>query len=1225
MGRRRARNPVRRLEAALSKQHSNFRKGYHRRHQFVNVVIHDLHNIHRSIDAGEGSSSLGRGDNEPMDFSVIGDLDDAVVDVVVDDVNDDDDGTQEEEMVSETVNLELDEEQLLIEEVCNPQETTPYNNCRATSSKVGESFQRNDLTFRVMTDFYLLGMKRGASIDFMNDIVSLFRQAAKDGFDMRTAPLRDTFLKNAREHLGTMSAPPIPEYVMVSKGGPWLPKFNLLDQIRDLMVSSEFQKVENLVVNKDPAFRFHKYVVPDDEQLLEVNSGRWYSETYDKLGIDPTQDWLFPLIFYIDKTGTDALQRFPLEPLMFTTTVLRREIREHASAWRHLGFIPTCDDEVGLRSPRGTMQLFHQCLSVLLQDLVTLQSSPPTIEFSIDGVPVRRRLILPVAFVMGDQLSQDKHCGRKAVNGGGAGKVHRRCMTSSMAASSTEHRCKLVSKQHIETIHAITLKKEEIDEEVDKRLPPPATQKQKQALRSYLERRSRFATSVLEKVYSMYPIKNAWSVIDFGANPEGIFRASMDDPMHYCDSGTFLYLAQVVFLSMTESERTGIEKIIRLYFQGKRSSVRDDLPRGKFTAGFTRTTLLTAGEKIGLILSLLVCLGTEQGSAVFTRVLRRVQRKYETFPPPGSSSQPYGYPKRGDVHFFADLRHDSNQKQEGGKRRLKRMDRSLLGIQKMLKSVVRHELGFMLKVVEGQQLDELQTEYFLQSVHKILGEQHSVRTLKYPETAIPGLYQVQQDNFGLSVEDRAHALYLHSRIRKGNDPHQRDVSSSGCVVEEKEQLRDQEEEDDDDDDEDDIEEGSISSSSTSPVVGQVKQHIPKHGLVRAKVKGNGETSAILTDIPGFRRLLTRALSFHSFIHYFEEISPEQRVDIEGIRQSLCEYVKEYCRCVYRGDDSTDCDTCKVHCHLHLDTDIRDYGHPMNWEAGKGERGLKVWAKLASTTAQKQSLTVFTYQTALRVAEASLLTKVAEASLMTKVMTKTKITPQNIDEESQQDSLRKRKEPHFLLNLRDGTVKKVTKRGRQHDLPNRRINGIEVPDKLIHVAVLDSVRRYEGRAGTLKIWKDVVLRAEEGEMRVRACTQYDRFGAFFDWVSVQSDVHDPSSCYPAKLLLVYDDQQSVPCAIVHACEWRNEHERLAATALTQRWSLEFADGKIVLRKICLSDIVGRLYCIEHTGEKPDSMGLNVPVRDRSRRKYTIDVVEPRYAWAQAFLSKSNVKN
>jgi hypothetical protein len=51
---------------------------------------------------------------------------------------------------------------------------------------------------------------------------------------------------------------------------------------------------------------------------------------------------------------------------------------------------------------------------------------------------------------------------------------------------------------------------------------------------------------------------------------------------------------------MNVTERLEMEGIIiQSYFKGKRPSVRrEDFPRGKFTAGFTRTTLLTVEEKL---------------------------------------------------------------------------------------------------------------------------------------------------------------------------------------------------------------------------------------------------------------------------------------------------------------------------------------------------------------------------------------------------------------------------------------------------------------------------------------------------------------------------------------------------------------------------------------------------------------------------------------------------
>lgn len=64
------------------------------------------------------------------------------------------------------------------------------------------------------------------------------------------------------------------------------------------------------------------------------------------------------------------------------------------------------------------------------------------------------------------------------------------------------------------------------------------------------------ADMILGSSYSMYPVKNGgWSDVCLGSNKNGIHRATLDDPMHYLDGGSFLYLAQVTCLSMTETER----------------------------------------------------------------------------------------------------------------------------------------------------------------------------------------------------------------------------------------------------------------------------------------------------------------------------------------------------------------------------------------------------------------------------------------------------------------------------------------------------------------------------------------------------------------------------------------------------------------------------------------------------------------------------------------------
>ena len=130
---------------------------------------------------------------------------------------------------------------------------------------------------------------------------------------------------------------------------------------------------------------------------MEVFAYKWYQTTHKEFVKDKELDFLLPLILYIDETGTDAFQRYPLEPLMFTFALLRRHAREKSSAWRHMGFVPKVSDYD--TSAEG-LQQYHECIEAILADLEYLQANPPTVELNLGGVKKSVRLILQVSFVM---------------------------------------------------------------------------------------------------------------------------------------------------------------------------------------------------------------------------------------------------------------------------------------------------------------------------------------------------------------------------------------------------------------------------------------------------------------------------------------------------------------------------------------------------------------------------------------------------------------------------------------------------------------------------------------------------------------------------------------------------------------------------------------------------------------------------------------------------------
>ena len=978
-----------------------------------------------------------------------------------------------------------------------------------------------------MVCIYKYAMEQGVSLSFVDNLFSMIRKFLKAGFDIGKAPLRDTFMKRLRQKMGK-NVTPIPQPLFIESVGTPVPYFPFLDQIMDLLQSATFQDLNNLVVNQDPSKRFHLYEVPEGEDLLEVHSAAWYKATYEMLVKDPDFDLLFPLIFYIDKTGTDAMQRFSLEPLMFTTTLIKQHIRQKSTSWRHVGFIPACDDASA--SAEKIMQCFHDCLSVVLKDLKEMQRNPPIIELLIDGKITKKRLLLPVAFVMGDQLSQDKHCGRKSANSGGAGKQHRQCWTSSLNASATNRQCVCVKQTECERLTDIAT---QIDD-VNKLIPIPCSSRRRKEICSYVKRRSRFGRTLLGKLFTMYPIQNAWFDVCFGANPNGIFRATLDDPMHYLDSGSYLYMAKVCFLFMTDTERSRIESVIRSLFLGKRSSVRDDLPRSKLSSGFSRTTLQTSCEKIGLILGLYVALGLNEAVDTFKTALIRNQVKYETFPDFMENLD-----RQGDCHFFSDENPACNKGP---------MDRSDIGLNQMITTLNDHEMSFVLDN-KANSFDDMHVEYLFQCLHttKIQSDKEG-----YPSIKIPGVYSGSHGNIDSGRKRKKNLMLpwiskqlrkrkISKALKKSKDLHCNGRGEDSRIDSESDSSNDQH------------------GSNTGSMQQDVKKFIPKHNLVKPKVLGMGSTAAVLTDVDGLRRLMEKMLGLHSLIHYFEMIPAADRGNVRAIDTYVRDVIKTFSQVVYRGDDSNDCNTGKMHSHLHLARDIEEYGGPMNYETELGERGLKTWAKTMSSTAQKHNMPIFLGQTAVRVADSLLLEKALDLFLSENqkqseysvdyfqtdgasvCQAGQQHDNEDLEEEIEKDdpvwwveNIKVRKEPHYVV---------IEKKNGFEVTPNGAVSVIPTIGDIFSEEVLNAVACFDAQAikNGLKVYKNAQLMVTGGTKPIRAFSFYDRFGPFFDWVSVNWKVGQHYRQAPAKLLLIFEDTDQQLCAIVHGCRWQTKEQ------------------------------------------------------------------------------------
>ena len=86
--------------------------------------------------------------------------------------------------------------------------------------------------------------------------------------------------------------------------------YDFMEQLNDLLSDHEiFGNLDNLVIN--PEDHWAPYHLPAQKANLdEVFDGKWYHDTIqlEVTSLPGLQTFWIPIIFYIDKTGTDAFQ-----------------------------------------------------------------------------------------------------------------------------------------------------------------------------------------------------------------------------------------------------------------------------------------------------------------------------------------------------------------------------------------------------------------------------------------------------------------------------------------------------------------------------------------------------------------------------------------------------------------------------------------------------------------------------------------------------------------------------------------------------------------------------------------------------------------------------------------------------------------------------------------------------------------------------------------------------
>jgi hypothetical protein len=116
----------------------------------------------------------------------------------------------------------------------------------------------------------------------------------------------------------------------------------------------------------------------------------------------------------------------------------------------------------------------------------------------------------------------------------------------------------------------------------------------------------------------------------FGDNKSGVYQAAIDDTMHFSESGFFRYVIATIYHPMTELVHSAVDLLVKKWLSRNAfwSLVRDKFFQINFTRGFTRLTLLSCAEKLGVLFATIVPIHTDEGKQQLEQVLDWQQRKY---------------------------------------------------------------------------------------------------------------------------------------------------------------------------------------------------------------------------------------------------------------------------------------------------------------------------------------------------------------------------------------------------------------------------------------------------------------------------------------------------------------------------------------------------------------------------------------------------------------------
>ena len=323
--------------------------------------------------------------------------------------------------------------------------------------------------------------------------------------------------------------------------------------------------------------------------LEDMASGYMYDKAC-KLYATGDNDYAAGLVFFIDKSHSDAFGALASSPVIFTLASFNTNTMRKRSAWRILGYIPNLGVGKGKNDTTKTaqkMQDEHSCLSVVLRSLRDL--SKKTYTANIFGV--KRNVKFWIHCVVGDTSGNNVLCGH--YNSSNSTFPYRDCLcTLNEMSKPCPEGCRYLKWSDVTS----------------------------------------FSSTNTSDLISKHPIKNAFADLPLSDTEHGILGIIPPECLHVFGVGIYKYAIEAIHDIIGENDSHKKEKeSMDILFQhvakvhGRQSD--RDYPRWSNRFGINDKTRLTGTERRGSIFILIMVLHTRKGRTIMSKRCEDQKRK----------------------------------------------------------------------------------------------------------------------------------------------------------------------------------------------------------------------------------------------------------------------------------------------------------------------------------------------------------------------------------------------------------------------------------------------------------------------------------------------------------------------------------------------------------------------------------------------------------------------